>query len=228
MFAATAPNPAATAIDAGLSVRTTPHQGRVALTFDDGPHPRWTEVVLDVLDEYGVKATFFVNGFRVKAYPEVAAEIVRRGHSLQNHTYGHNRLPPLSDAGILRDIVRGEDSIREAAGVECTCLRPPWGLTSGRVRQIAAGAGESIVMWTLDSMDWAYQSAAPTIDIVLGEVEAGDVILMHDSLGWVARDALPVIITAVRAAGLEFDTLCEVRRPPLTVETAPPWLPAAG
>ena len=107
MFAATAPNPAATAIDAGLSVRTTPHQGRVALTFDDGPHPRWTEVVLDVLDEYGVKATFFVNGFRVKAYPEVAAEIVRRGHSLQNHTYGHNRLPPLSDAGILRDIVRG-------------------------------------------------------------------------------------------------------------------------
>lgn len=193
----------------------------MALTFDDGPNPRWTPVVLDVLDEYAVKATFFVNGFRVEAYPELAAEIVRRGHSLQNHTYGHNRLPPLSDAGILRDIVRGEDSIREAAGVECTCLRPPWGLTSGRVRRIAGAAGESIVLWTIDSQDWNYQSAARTIEIVLAEVQAGDVILMHDSVGWVARDALPVIIAAVRAAGLEFDTLCDFRNDHLMRDVAP-------
>jgi peptidoglycan-N-acetylglucosamine deacetylase len=230
LFAGIVPEPIAIAIEAGRvpAVRTTPHQGRVALTFDDGPNPTWTPVVLDVLDAYGVKATFFVNGFRVRAYPEVAAEIVRRGHSLQNHTYGHNRLPQLSDAGILRDILRGADSIREAAGVECTCLRPPWGLTSGRVRRIAGAAGESIVLWTIDSMDWNYQSAARTIDIVLGEVQAGDVILMHDSVGWVARDALPVIIAAVRAAGLEFETLCEVRNAPLAADLAPPWLPGIG
>jgi peptidoglycan/xylan/chitin deacetylase (PgdA/CDA1 family) len=213
--------PEAIARGDAVPTRVRPRPGRVALTFDDGPHPTWTPVVLDVLDEYGVKATFFVNGFRVQAYPEVAAEIVRRGHSLQNHTYGHNRLPLLSDGGIRHDIVRGADTIFEATGAVCTCLRPPWGLVNSRVRRVTADAGESIILWTVDSMDYSHQSAARTVETVLEDLGAGDIILMHDSLGWVARDALPVIIATVRARGLEFDTLCDQRSDHLLREDAP-------
>ena len=215
------PEPIAAATGTGVATRVVPRPGRVALTFDDGPNPRWTPVVLDVLDEYDVKATFFVNGFRVVDNPELTAEIVRRGHSLQNHTYGHNRLPQLSDAGIMRDIVRGADAIRDAAGTESTCLRPPWGLSNSRVRRIAAEAGEKVVLWTIDSEDWNHQSSTRAIDYVLEDLRPGDIILMHDSLGWVARDALPVIITAARRMGLEFDTLCDHRSDHLTWESAP-------
>jgi peptidoglycan/xylan/chitin deacetylase (PgdA/CDA1 family) len=198
--------------------RVVPRPGRVALTFDDGPHPKWTPVVLDVLEEYDVRATFFVNGFRVDAYPEVAAEVVRRGHSLQNHGYGHQRLTELSDRGVRSDIVRGAESIIDATGIAPTCLRPPWGLTSGRIRGIAGGTGEMTVLWTVDSADYAHQSGAKSIERVLHDLHAGDIILMHDSIGWAARDALPTIIEAVRAAGLEFDTICDDRwpHPPLT------------
>lgn len=205
-----APAPAHAGPDLDPPVPIRPRPGRVALTFDDGPNPTWTPLILDILDEYGVKATFFVNGFRVDTYPEIAAEVVRRGHSLQNHTFGHPRLPDLSDYGILREVQRGADSIRAATGVESACLRPPWGLTTGRVRRIAASAGHRIVLWSVESRDYAHQSGAGNIREILEEVEvkSGDVILLHDSIGWAARDSLPTIITVLRERGFEFDTIC--------------------
>lgn len=191
------------------SYRTEPRPGRVALTFDDGPNPKWTPVILDVLDAYGVKATFFANGFRVDAYPEVAADVVRRGHSLQNHGYGHAHVLELSDAGVTGEIVGGAESIAAITGVRTTCFRPGWGESNGRIRGLASEAGEVVVLWTVDTLDWLHQSAAESVRRTLDGLQAGDVILMHDSIGWVARDALPVIIEAVRAAGLEFDTICD-------------------
>lgn len=195
----------------------------MALTFDDGPHPEWTPVVLDALDEFGIKATFFVNGFRVDMHPELAAEIVRRGHSLQNHTFGHNRLIELSDYGVTRDIARGEESIRAATGTEPTCLRPPWGESNGRVRSAAAQEGERVVMWTIDTLDWLHRSPERTVAAVAAELEPGAVILLHDSLGWVTRDALRGIVVAVRGAGLEFDTICDERSDHLPIADPGRW-----
>lgn len=192
-----------------VEVRVVPRPGRVALTFDDGPNPVWTPVILDILDAYDVKATFFVNGFRVDAYPEVAAEVVRRGHSLQNHGYGHQRVTELGNGGVMREIVRGAVSITAATGTTPTCFRPGWGLTSDRIRRIAAENGEAVVLWSVDSHDYGHQSGAGNIASVLKDLQDGDVILMHDSIGWAARDSLPVIIEAVRALGLEFDTICD-------------------
>ena len=106
--------------------RIVPRSGRVALTFDDGPDPEWTPVILDVLDEYDVKATFFVNGIRVAEYPEIASEVVRRGHSLQNHGYRHQLVTALSDAEVRREIVRSAETITRQTGVTPTCFRPPW------------------------------------------------------------------------------------------------------
>jgi len=166
------------------SYRTEPRPGRVALTFDDKLNPEWTPVILDVLDRYGVKATFFANGFRVDAHPEVAAEVVRRGHSLQNRGFGHAHVLTLGDAGVSREIVRGAESIAAATGARSTCFRSGWAETSARIRRVAAEAGEVVVLWTLDSADYAHLSAAWTIRRVLPELHDGDIILMHDSIGW--------------------------------------------
>ena len=195
----------------GRPIRTVPRPGRVALTFDDGPNPTWTPVILDLLDEYQVKATFFVNGYRILAYPDLAAEVVRRGHSLQNHGYGHQRMTEVSDTVARLEVVRGAQSILDDAGVVSTCFRPGWGLSSARTRRITADVHHATLLWTVDSGDYAHQSGAGNIARILADLDAGDVVLMHDSIGWAARDSLPTIIEAVRAAGMEFDTLCDPR-----------------
>lgn len=224
------PAPSVAAVDDAPPVsmiRTVPRPGRVAVTFDDGPNPTWTPVVLDILDEYQVRATFFVNGFRVLAYPEVAAEVVRRGHSLQNHGYGHQHMTDLGDGAATREVTRGAETIFEATGAVSTCFRPGWGLNSARTRRLTAEAGEATVLWTVDSADYAHQSGTGSIREVLTDLQAGDVILMHDSIGWAARDALPVIIAEVRARGLEFDTICDDR--PVLVPFPPSaWGPPRG
>ena len=202
----------ALAQDADDPARIAPRPGRVALTFDDGPDPEWTPVVLDILDEYGVKATFFVIGVRVAEYPEIAAEVLRRGHSLQNHGYRHHLITTLSDWEVRREIVRSRETIMRATGHTPTCFRPAYGQFDERTIAIADEVGETLVLWSVDSADYYYLAAPGTIQSVLADLHAGDVILMHDTLGWVARDALPVIIEAVRAAGLGFDTLCDGRR----------------
>lgn len=193
---------------AAAPVRLAPRNGRIALTFDDGPDPTWTPVVLDILDRYGVRATFFVNGFRVDRHPEIAAEIVRRGHSLQNHGYGHRRLTEATDAGVRWDVDRGARSILSATGVLPTCLRPPWGATSGRVRRVVESLDHEVVLWTLDSRDYAGVPGSTFAATVLERLRPGDIVLMHDTIGWAARDALPVIIEQARARGLEFETIC--------------------
>lgn len=200
-----------------MEVRVVPRAGRVALTFDDGPHPEWTLVVLDVLDRYGVKATFFVNGFRVDRHPDLVAEIVRRGHSVQNHGYGHRRLTDATDAGVRWDVEHGAASIATATGVRPVCLRPPWGATSGRVQHIVSSLGQEVVTWTLDSQDYANLSGPASAVRVLDRLQPGDVVLMHDTIGWAAQVALPMIIEGARARGLDFDTICEHNGPVLGV-----------
>lgn len=199
----------ALAQESGDPTRITPRPGRVALTFDDGPDPEWTPVILDLLDQYGVKATFFVLGTQVAEYPEIARDVVRRGHSLQNHGYRHYLLTTLGDLEARREIVRGAEIITRHTGVTPTCFRPPYGQFDGRIPALAAEAGQTIVLWSVDSADYYYQTTGGVINETVGGLHDGAVILMHDTLGGVLSEALPVIIEAVRAAGLEFDTLCD-------------------
>lgn len=222
------PVAAATVYDAdGVPIRTVPRPGRVALTFDDGPNPTWTPVILDLLDEYQVKATFFVNGFRIAAYPDLAAEVARRGHSLQNHGYGHQRMTEVGDGTARLELVRGAEAIFADAGVVSTCFRPGWGLNSPRTRRITVEAHHATLLWTIDSHDYAHQSGARNIELVLDGIEPGDVVLMHESIGWAVRDSLPTIIAAVRAAGMEFDTVCDNR--PIVFPLPPHrWGPGRG
>ena len=205
-------------IPARADVPVVPRAGRVALTFDDGPNERWTPVILEILERYDVKATFFVNGFRVERRPDVARAIVAAGHSLQNHTYGHENLPTLSARLVTWSLVEGNRAITEATGVSPNCVRPPWGATTSRVDAIARSHDLEPVIWTFSTRDYVSQSAS-VVERSFGDIRDGDVILMHDSIGWVWREALPMLIEGIRARGLEFDTICVERPVPPRLRT---------
>ena len=187
-----------------------PPAGWIALTFDDGP-VEGTYQILDILDAHEVKATFFVMGWRVAAHPEIARDIVARGHSLQSHGYGHGRWTHLSNVGLQRDLERADQAIYDAAGVRPTCARPPWGLSSNRVREVVAAHGMQVMRWDIDTSDYAHQRPARLL-AEAAEWEADSVVLGHDTVHWAWTPVLGEIIDLLRERGFEFALPCGYRR----------------
>jgi len=185
-----------------------PSAESVYLTFDDGPAPGYTERVLDILEQKGVSATFFVLGWRVDASPKLAKTVFDDGHSIQNHTYGHPTLTTYSDNNVRWQIDQGNLAVLDAVGVWPSCLRPPYGVTSTRVNSIAAEFDLDVIIWDVNSGDYAHQSSS---GILMSSATwgAGDVILGHDTWGRIWDDVLAQIIDNVRDRGLEFDRMCE-------------------
>ena len=190
----------------------TPPPGTVGLTFDDGPDPIWTPVLLDILDEYDAVATFFVLGHKVDSHPELAREIVERGHSIQIHGYHHNDFTGLSDARIRASLMETQAAIYRASGVFATCFRPPGGIRSERVTRVVEGLGLTTVMWSRDSGDYAGRSPAGIV-AALGTAGPGDVVVGHDIWGWVWREALPLILDEYRSRGVVGERVCPNRGP---------------
>lgn len=184
----------------------------VALTFDDGPSPDFTPLILDILREHGVPATFFLVGEHVRKYPEIARRIVDEGHEIGNHTYSHRNLPTLSAVALHREVIQGTKAIAEVTGVYPSYVRPPRGMYDGRFGRLAELMGQKIVLWTVSSRDWRYGTTAENITrMVLSRVKGGDIILFHDSGALVRNEggdrsatveALPAIINGIRERGL--------------------------
>ncbi len=129
---------------------------------------------------------------------------------------------------MAAEIGLGAEAIARATGVVTDCLRPAYGIVGPRINGLVLGSGHAVVMWDRDSGDWDHQSARAAVGRVIGSMKAGDVILMHDSVGWVARDALPLIIEEALRRGLGFDTLCDDRPPQRAGERSLTWSNALG
>lgn len=190
-------------------VRYQPDQGTVALTFDDGPHPTWTPQVLDVLDQLQVKATFFVVGDNVRRYPGLVAEIQRRGHSVQNHSYTHADLVTLDNEAVTQEIRRTTAEIQAAGSPGPHCLRPPYGSYDQRIDLLAAAENLELLLWDVDPRDWS-RPGVPTIVDRATQAGSGDIILFHDGGGDRSQTvaALPEIVDVLRERGYGFQTLC--------------------
>lgn len=184
-----------------------PQPGTIALTFDDGPHPHWTPLLLDVLAAHDATATFFVLGRWVDAHPELAREILTRGHSLQSHTYHHYALTALGPAALRREFLDTNRAIRAATGTRPTCFRPPFGRIDRRVRLAAAAAGLTPVMWTQDTQDYAFRSPTRLTDRA-GEWMPGDVVLAHEVWAGQWIEALPTILESLQARGIGLSAIC--------------------
>lgn len=183
----------------------------VAITFDDGPNPLYTPAVLDILAEHGIKATFFMVGRHVEQYPEIARRIVAEGHDIGNHTYSHRSLVPLSPEKVYEEIVRAETIIEEVTGKRPHLFRPPRGVYSQTVRDIAAKRSYTICLWSISSQDWREISSREVTSRVLEHVCGGDILLFHDSGNLVSAQggyrqntirALPIILAGLEERGL--------------------------
>ena len=186
----------------------------VALTFDDGPGD-FTPQVLDVLREKQVRATFFVLGREVAQKPEMLQAIVGAGHMVGNHSWSHDMPNPSSGwkaSTLTREIDRTGEAIAEATGQQACLFRPPGGVIKG-VQGVSRDASLSIVMWSVDTRDWAGQRPgdvrfADTLRrrALRGLKEEHPLVLMHDGGGYRGSTvaALPGIIDDYRAAGYQF------------------------
>jgi len=184
----------------------------LGLTFDDGPDPVWTPIILDLLEDHDAVATFFVLGWKVDAYPEVAADIVIRGHSIQVHGYHHNLFTRMSDAAIRADLGKSIGAIYRATGVRPTCFRAPRGITDDRVANIASEFGLAVVTWDRDTADYAVQTRAGILRRLLAS-EPGETVLAHDIWGFLWRDSLPPALSEFQSRGYAYDTICDDHGP---------------
>ena len=185
-------------------------QGHVALTFDDGPDPVVTPRVLDLLDAHGARASFFCIGARAAAYPALVAEIARRGHMVENHTWSHGcGFALLGPRAAAREIQRGQALLGRLAGARPRWFRAPAGIRSPLLDPALARAGVAHASWTRRGFDTASRDPARVLARLTRGLRAGDVLLMHDSGCGRAPSGepmvtavLPKLLDAITAAGL--------------------------
>lgn len=191
-------------------------QKRVALTFDDGPDPRFTNDVLDVLKQYNVRGTFFLLGSRAVAYPEIVKRIQSEGHVIGNHTYFHPNLVKDSDLESLeREVTRTENALNDIVGFRTRLFRPPYGFLYNELVEKLAEMQYLVIGWTVDSLDWQEDPPEVIASNVLDNVQPGANILMHDGADWDGDrtntiKALHQIIPSLQEQGYEFVTIPEL------------------
>jgi peptidoglycan/xylan/chitin deacetylase (PgdA/CDA1 family) len=188
---------------------------RVSVTFDDGPNPRATPLILDVLRREGVSATFFVLGRHAERWPELVRRMADDGHQLANHGYWHRKLHRRGPGYVRDDLTRGTEAILQASGgVRPRHFRAPHGFRSPWVSAIAHSLGQRTVGWSLGVWDSARPGAGAIAQRALEGMRAGSILLLHDGDGYDAEgdrmqtaEALPLIIDGLRARGFRFATL---------------------
>ena len=177
----------------------------IALTFDDGPGP-YTAHLLDVLDQYGAKATFFLIGSKVSSQANVVRNIHARGHQLGNHSWSHPELPKLPVDQIAGEIDRTNDAIKQATGVTPAILRPPYGAVNGVVLEQLRLRGMSSILWSVDTRDWADRNSDIVCSRAVAGAHPGAIILMHD-IHQTSVGAVPCILNALKQQGYSFVTV---------------------
>ena len=187
----------------------------VALTFDDGPHPQGTPLVLEILREAGAQATFFLVGEQVERRPSLAAEIVAAGHRVELHCHRHRNALRLTAGMFLGDADRGRATIEEAGGQAIADHRPPYGIYSAGALRACRRRGWRPVLWSRWGRDWRGRATARSIALgATDSVRAGDIVLLHDADyysapgSWVRTvAALPIILEELGSRGLKTASL---------------------
>ncbi|MHB1653367.1 MAG: polysaccharide deacetylase family protein [Desulfitobacteriaceae bacterium] len=181
----------------------------VALTFDDGPDPAFTEPILVILKQKQVKATFFVIGENVYQNPSILRRIVAEGHEIGNHSYTHN----YNRNKVATEIKKTDEVVYTVTGKHTHFYRPPGGYASKSQIETIKNQGYVVTLWSIDSKDWRRPGVDRIVDNVLGNISPGSIVLFHDGGGFRSQtvEALERVIDALRADGYRFVTLSELR-----------------
>ena len=188
-------------------VQAAENEKLVALTFDDGPSGKFTRKLLEGLDERGAKATFLLCGYRMEQYPDLTQRIFQEGHEIGLHGYSHKSMRDMCRWDTAQEIKKAMALLPE--GCEATFLRPPGGLCSECIQTVAEEFGLSLLHWSVDPKDWAVHDAKSIAAAVIGHVQDGDVILLHDMSDSSVEAALE-IVDALQEQGFRFVTVSEL------------------
>jgi len=178
----------------------------VALTFDDGPYSAVTGKLLDLLDRYNAKATFFVVGYNTDFYPGTIRDIAKRGHSIGIHSTEHSSMTKMTDEDLKADIFGMQNMIEKVCGVRPYLVRPVGGKVNQRIADLLA---MPVILWDCDPNDWKYRDADKVADFVLKNVRSGDIVLSHD-IYKTTYEAYEKIIPALAEQGYRFVTVDEL------------------
>ena len=181
-------------------------KGKIALTFDDGPNPYYTEQLLDGLKERRVKATFFVLGEHAEQNPELIRRMSEEGHVIGNHTYSHMQLNNSNREAFKAELIRTNEIITGITGEEVVYVRPPYGTWDKRFE---AELNMFPVLWNIDPLDWCSDNADCITRKVVGKARENAIVLMHDNYGSTVTAALR-IVDELQREGYEFVTVEEI------------------
>jgi peptidoglycan/xylan/chitin deacetylase (PgdA/CDA1 family) len=186
----------------------------VALTFDDGPNPDATPLILDALKARGVRATFFILGRHAEQWPDLVKRVADEGHAIGNHGYFHRKLHFKSPSYVRTDLTLGTQAIEHASGYHPRFFRAPHGFRSPWVTSIARSLGQRTVGWSFGVWDSDRPGADVIVDRILSKTEPGSILLLHDGDGYdphgdraQTAQAVPVIVDRLLAEGYRFDLL---------------------
>ena len=179
---------------------------KIALTFDDGPHPYYTEQLLKGLKERNVKATFFITGKNVETYPGIVKMIHEDEHLIGNHTYNHTQLTSRNQESFKQEIIKTNEIIKEVTGEDTIYVRPPYGSWN---KEFERELNMFPVLWTIDPLDWCSSNVSCIVSSVCAKVGENDIILMHDQYKSTVTAALK-IVDELTEQGYEFVTVDEL------------------
>lgn len=179
---------------------------KIAITFDDGPHPLYTPVLLDGLQERNVKATFFVIGKNVQENPELVKRMQEEGHLIGNHTFSHMQLTAGNLSCFREEIMQTNELIRNLTGQEPLLVRPPYGEWD---KSLEKDLNVLPVLWTVDPYDWRKTDVTEIVKAVLEKVKEDDIILLHDCYASSVEAAL-CIVDILKEQGFRFVTVDEI------------------
>lgn len=174
----------------------------ISVTFDASWGGDKTLAILDLLDQYNAKATFFLVGIWVDKYPDLVQEIANRGHEIGNHSDSHAHFTKISDAQIRQELKDCSDKIEALTGTRPTLFRPPYGDYNSKVITVVRDAGYEAVQWSIDSLDWKNRGVSDLVKRATNNVQPGDIILFHNDSQYIV-EALPAILQHYQAQGFD-------------------------
>jgi len=186
----------------------------IALTFDDGPHPVYTEKILDILNENDAKGTFFVVGKNAESYPELLLREHNEGHEIGNHTYSHPDMNKISADRAVEEILLTQGIIENITGKRPVLFRAPGGNFSDELVLRMEKLEYKPVSWSWrqDTLDWKKRPACEIVNAVISNIQNGDIILFHDfnTDGSPTPEALEILIPKLKSMGFSFVTVSEL------------------
>ncbi|MBC8589385.1 polysaccharide deacetylase family protein [Paratissierella segnis] len=182
---------------------------KIAISFDAAWGNEFTGDILDTLDKYNIKSTFFLVGFWVDKYPEDVKEIVSRGHEIGNHSTNHPDMTKLSKEQMTSELTTTEEKIFKLTSTKPILFRPPFGAYNDSVIQVARELGYFPIQWDIDSLDWKELGVEPVIDRVVKNVRSGSIVLFHNNAKYI-KEYLPIVIERVQAKGFEIVPISEL------------------